>query len=245
MSPISLNNFEEILKAAKSLEELDDALKKYLNSWKITGYTFSYYAAISSKKNKLSHEVSSARLKTWHEYYHQEDFGQTDQTQSETSKALIPLFWDVQQQLHTAKTEKDRKMRQETLKFGVTMGVSIPLHSPGNEYAELTLRQFKDETCLNDWQHNKYEWQIAALYYYHYLKRYLLEDATKDINAALTKRERQCLNLLIQNFSTGEIAKNLKMTERTVNFHIQNLNRKLGTRNKYQSIAKVKDLKKL
>lgn len=53
MSPISLSTFEQLLKSTAFLEQLDFALKKYLSSWNITGYTFSYYAPISQNKNKL------------------------------------------------------------------------------------------------------------------------------------------------------------------------------------------------
>lgn len=242
--PISLATFEEVLKKAKSLTELDEAFKTYLNSWNITGYTFSFYAPIKSKKTKLCHEFTSNRLKSWHEYYHQEDFTLVDQTQSETTKSLTPVFWDVHQQLKEAKTKKDRKMRQETLNYGVEKGVSIPIHGIDSDYAELTLRQFKDETCLVNWQEDKFEWQIAALYYCHYLRLFLQTEAAFPIKQLLTLREQQCLELLLKDFAPFEIAKTLRMTERTANFHIQNINHKLGTRNKYQTIAKVKNLKK-
>lgn len=66
----------------------------------------------------------------------------------------------MQQQLRAAKILKDRKMRHESLKFGVICGLTIPIQGLDNDYAELSLRLFKDETCLNQWQHNKYEWPM-------------------------------------------------------------------------------------
>ncbi len=234
-----LESFEQSLQAATSIIQVDHALGAYLKSWGFSGYTFSYYAPITSKENKLRHEVCSERLRTWHDYYFEERFDVIDQTQSEVLKATLPLYWDTQQQLLDAKTDKDRKIREETLALGITCGLSIPIHGPGSDYAELTLRQFQEENCLMSWQKNKYEWQLAALYYFNYMKRYLVVDNPLNVEAHLTEREQQCLNLLVEKHSVLEIAHKLAITERTVNFHIQNINHKLGVRNKYQAVAKV------
>jgi DNA-binding CsgD family transcriptional regulator len=55
----------------------------------------------------------------------------------------------------------------------------------------------------------------------------------------LTQRDLQCLALLAKNHTLKSIAENLKITERTVNYHIQKLNKKLGVKNKYQAVAKA------
>lgn len=178
-------------------------------------------------------------MQAWHYYYHQENYDEADHTYQEVSKSLIPIFWDTRAQLKDAKTEKDRRLRQESIDFGVTIGLSLPVHAPQGDYGELTLRQFKNETCLNHWQTHKYEWQCAAVYYFHHLKLRLALSKLNGIESHLTQREMQCLQLLMQNHNTREIANLLNTTERTVNFHIQNINHKFGTRNKYQSVAKA------
>lgn len=231
--------FEKSLQAASSMEQVDQALEAYLKSWGFSGYTFSYYAPIIIKQNKLRHEVCSERLRAWHNYYFAERFDTVDQTQSEALKAILPLYWDTKQQWRDAKTDKERKIREETLAQGITCGLSIPIHGAGSDYAELTLRQFQDENCLVSWQKNKYEWQLAALYYFNYMKRYLIVDNFPSIAAHLTEREQQCLQLIVEKHSVLEIARKLHITERTVNFHIQNINHKLGVRNKYQAAAKA------
>ena len=45
--------------------------------------------------------------------------------------------------------------------------------------------------------------------------------------------------LISKNYSVSEMAHELHLTERTINYHIQKLNKKLGTKNKYQSLAKA------
>jgi len=55
----------------------------------------------------------------------------------------------------------------------------------------------------------------------------------------LSKREIQCLTLLAKQYSIDAIAKSLHISERTVNYHIQRLNKKLGAQNKHQSVMKA------
>lgn len=234
--------YEQLLNQASNLAQLNKALTRYLLSYGISAFTFTYYTNIAGSKHALFHELVSDNLKAWHAYYHQENFSQVDQTYQKVNKLNIPVFWDLQEQLNSAKTEKEKRMRQEGLNLGVRVGLAIPVHGPKGDYAELSLRQFQHETCLIPWQEHKYAWQCAALYYYHHLHAHLSPPSIQ-IEFHLTPRELQCLQLLIQNYSTLEIASNLSMTERTVNFHIQNINHKLGTKNKYQSISKALKLK--
>ena len=240
MSSICLSAFETQLDQSTTLDQLDKVLVIYLNSWKISGYTFSYYARIQDKKQKLRHELVSPRMSTWHSYYHEENFSHIDQSGYEIKKSLTPAIWYTQQQLREAKTEKDRLIREQSIEFGVTMGLSIPVHGPTGDYAELTLRQFREENCLEAWQEHKYAWQLAALYYYQALRNHFLLHSPNKFKTQLTQREQACLNLLMQHSSPNEIAKSLSISARTVNFHIQNINHKLGARNKYEAIAKAK-----
>ena len=229
-------------KAAKSVAELDHLLHQYLSAQGVSGYTFSYFGKTHTlKKNRLQHEVVSERMHAWHDYYHEENYEAKDSTHQMVHKNLLPVAWNVAEQLASARTEKERVLRQETLDFGVTEGLSIPLYGANGDFADLTLRQFKGETCLHDWLYRQSEWYFVALGYFNYLCALALHECAPILNV-LTPRESQCLSCLLDSYSITEIAETLKMTERTVNFHIQNLNRKLKVRNKYEAVVKAKAL---
>ena len=53
--------------------------------------------------------------------------------------------------------------------------------------------------------------------------------------AGLTQREREILGLVAEGGTNGDIAKNLWVTEQTVKFHLANIFRKLGVRNRTQA----------
>ena len=55
----------------------------------------------------------------------------------------------------------------------------------------------------------------------------------------LTKREKEVFNLLIQNKTTAEIAKILKISEKTVRNHISNAMQKLGVKGRASAVVEL------
>lgn len=58
----------------------------------------------------------------------------------------------------------------------------------------------------------------------------------------LTKRELQVLQWLASGITTKEIATNLQIAERTVEFHITNILRKLGTKGRLEAAMKAREM---
>lgn len=55
----------------------------------------------------------------------------------------------------------------------------------------------------------------------------------------LTKREKEVFNLLIKNKTTFEIAKILKISEKTVRNHISNAMQKLGVKGRASAVVEL------
>ena len=55
----------------------------------------------------------------------------------------------------------------------------------------------------------------------------------------LTKREEEVFSLLIQNKTTKEIGKALKISEKTVRNHISNAMQKLGVKGRAQAVVEL------
>ena len=55
----------------------------------------------------------------------------------------------------------------------------------------------------------------------------------------LTKREREVFELLIQNYSTNEIAEKLKISDKTVRNHISNAMQKLGVKGRAGAVVEL------
>lgn len=65
------------------------------------------------------------------------------------------------------------------------------------------------------------------------------------MNIILTPREREIFNLLIQNYSTRQIANQLMISEKTVRNHISNVIQKLGVDSRIQAVFELIRLKEL
>ncbi len=61
----------------------------------------------------------------------------------------------------------------------------------------------------------------------------------------LTKREREVFELLIQNYTTNEIAKELKISDKTVRNHISNAMQKLGVKGRAGAVIELLRLKEI
>jgi LuxR family transcriptional regulator of spore coat protein len=64
-------------------------------------------------------------------------------------------------------------------------------------------------------------------------------------NGILTAREREIFELLIQNMTTKDIAKKLKISEKTIRNHISNTMQKLGVNGRAVAVVELLKLNEL
>ena len=65
------------------------------------------------------------------------------------------------------------------------------------------------------------------------------------MNIILTPREKEIFHLLVQYYSTRDIAKKLNLSEKTVRIHISNVIQKLGVKSRIQAVFELIRLKEL
>ncbi|MCH4285096.1 helix-turn-helix transcriptional regulator [[Eubacterium] hominis] len=61
----------------------------------------------------------------------------------------------------------------------------------------------------------------------------------------LTKREKEVFDLLIDNYSTAEIAEKMHISDKTVRNHISNVMLKLGVKGRAQAVVELIKLDEL
>lgn len=66
-----------------------------------------------------------------------------------------------------------------------------------------------------------------------------------DTQTILTQREKQVFELLIQNYSTKEIADVMKISDKTVRNHISNVMLKLGVKGRAQAVVELLKMEEL
>lgn len=230
----------EVFQSANTLVELNKALSNELGKLHVSTFAFTYYAYHPLSSNKLKYEYCSSNFALWHQHYIAEDYEEIDSTMTKVYRSNIPIAWNLKEQLAEATSERERQMRIDSLEFGAEKGLCIPIHGCDDDFAILLIVQMKGENIFEENQIIEDQLLLIAHYYFHYLQGFLLSDqTTPQEKYQLSQREMQCLILLAKKHSVEEIASMLGITARTVNFHIQRINKKLGTKNKYQSVEKA------
>lgn len=235
---MKISQLEAKLAASVTIKHSEKILSEYLASFGFKHFAVTYYSGHIKSGSKLRYDFVSPALQIWHQYYLEQAFADSDRTLQENHTRTLPLYWDVQQQLIQAKNPRETLIREESIKFGIDKGLSLPIHGPNNNFLCWTLHQCQGERCLVDYEDRQYEWLSAAQIYYHYLSILLDSNQIETEGYRLSKREQQCLALTAKSWRIEQIAKELNITIRTVNFHLQNVNKKMGTHNKYYALMK-------
>lgn len=185
---------------------------------------------------KIVYDWVTKPLQAWHQHYLENHYADVDRTLEFSQHCNLPVFWDVEQQLLHAKNKKEQRVRQESIAFGIDKGLSFPIHGVNGSFANVVFHQRSHQSCLANWQQKQYIWLSICHAYYSQLMHFLPQS-----NPAieLTKRELQVMELTAQGLRVEAIAKRLKLSQRTIHFHCQNANKKLGTNNKYLSLLRL------
>jgi DNA-binding CsgD family transcriptional regulator len=222
---------------AQSVDQLKQIMIHYFAKAGITSLAVTLYKQHTKTGSQITYDWVSAPLQPWHQHYLEQKYADIDRTLETSEHSLIPVYWDVQEQLVKAKNSRERRIRLDSIHFGIDKGLCIPVHGPQGDFMVLVLHQRVGQHGLEFWQTQQYVWLSVTQCYFHYLRKFLLsKHASSKIQ--LTRREQQCLRLTAQGLRIEMIAKNLGITERTCHFHLQNANKKLGVTNKYLAITR-------
>lgn len=138
-------------------------------------------------------------------------------------------------------TSVQRNIVNEAAACGMVSGVVIPLRSPGRYPIAgmslsnaMSLREF--ERLMAGWGNVV---QLAVLHGHTRLQMQLhaVELCQRDVE--LTPRERECLLWASRGLSAKEIAQRLRLSPRTVDFHVANAMTKLHAASRAQAVARA------
>lgn len=151
-------------------------------------------------------------------------------------KQTLPIYWNRLDERASFLQEGSMDVMGLAAEFGLRNGISFPLHGAAGENGILSFITSErassdlllDSSPILSWMSN-YIFEAA-------IRVVRLKDS--DQQAALTDRETECLFWACEGKTSGEIACILGISERTVNYHLNQVTRKTGSMNRYQAIAK-------
>lgn len=147
----------------------------------------------------------------------------------------LPIFWNRLDERASFLQQGSLDVMRLAADFGLRNGISFPLHGANRENGILSF--ISKESASTDLL-------LESAPLLAWMSSYIFEAAIRvvcleqETQEALTERETQCLFWASEGKTSAEIACILGIAERTVNFHLNQVTRKMGTMNRYQAIAK-------
>lgn len=149
---------------------------------------------------------------------------------------VVPSVWDVCSPLSELDTAS-----QAPMELPLDHGITIPFSGPINNLGIFILA--REKPIPRD-PHDRHALIGLAMFYATHIQQSVLRIALQgtDISTRayrLTTRERQCLRLSMEGETNRGISEVLKISVRTVGFHIDNSLKKLGTRTRKAAVARA------
>ena len=222
----TIEEYIEQTQAVSSLAELKDVFTRAI---KKEGYD--NFVLVSAKNNRVDHVTWSEFPDGYLDTYYSEKWDRIDPVLHFTQRAVAPFRWeDVVQKTHL--TRRQKYFLHDCQKLGVHSGLTIPFHSPGNrvDLFSLSLRE------TNDINRRRVP-IIYALAAQTWLRKSELTTSIDEEPIELSDREIECLKWCKEGKTYWEISQILHISERTVEFHLTNAMRKLGTNNRITAVV--------
>ena len=230
----------DLLSKADTVEEIHSACSSLCDQF---GFDrFQYGARIPTSFVKPYFIFISSYQNDWRARYLAEGYMSIDPAVSHCAKHLTPISWE-QMTPQEKENQLIRRFMGEAREFGLNSGVSFPVHSPQGESAMLSLAS--SQGC------DRTKSQIqAGMPFIHLFTAHLHESVRRVFEqhvlplkrVSLTEREQQCLLWTAEGKTSWETSHILRVSERTVVFHLQNAAHKLHVVNRQQAVARAVSL---
>lgn len=221
---------EEFIHLSSSMTDPDALLRLYLKTISDEGYQNA--AFVTTRACRLA-SVQWTHLPTGYtENYTSCGWDKIDPIIQLIASVRQPIHWqDIRER--TPITPRQRQFLDECQELGVHSGITIPLHGPGPD-VDLISISLRDEKRI---ENAKFRFLYTLTSQYH-LRLYELTDAPEVCYKPLTPREVECLRWCKEGKTNWEIGEIMMISEKTVEFHVSSLIKKLGASNRISAVIK-------
>lgn len=174
----------------------------------------------------------------WAEHYLANDYVHHDPVLQTAQVQLRPFDWPWLTR-NAELTPRQARMMREAADFGVSQGLTVPIHGPRGSFAALCLLCGESQAEFERIQ-REYVMSIhmMGLYFHSALENNVLAgDAAPRVH--LTDRERDVLAWTAKGKSAWEASEILNISQATVNFHLKNVMQKFDVYSKHHAVVKA------
>jgi LuxR family transcriptional regulator len=168
----------------------------------------------------------------WQDRYAEQNYLAVDPTVAHGLSSVTPLVWS--DQLFTS----SREFWHDARDHGLRVGWAQSSFDAKGVVGMLTLARSDDELSAAEIRENslKMSWLVQAA---HESFARLISTRSPMLPVQLTSREIEVLRWTADGKTSGDVGQIMNISERTVNFHVNNAIEKLGTANKTAAVIKA------
>jgi len=173
---------------------------------------------------------------SWVKYYKSHKLALVDPVAREGLSSILPLDWDFLRKWHSERNY----VFDEGRNHGVgKRGLSFPIRGVHGEIAVFSISA---DVTEKEWEFMRRmlvrDMQVFSAHFHHQILKFAGADTFKLVQK-LSMREVDCLNYVAAGLTLPAAAERMKITERTVRFHLENARVKLDCLTTSQAVAKA------
>jgi LuxR family transcriptional regulator, activator of conjugal transfer of Ti plasmids len=230
-----VTRYLDLTSHCKSLEELSGATQHIFEE---IGLPLWAYQSSSSSPITKPPVIIHNFPKQWEEHYVKNNYSRVDPVIVHGQHSTRPFQWSgLLHRVELTKPQKD--YYSEASDVGLRDGLAIPIitRSGGSSVVSIAGDALpKDLAKLL----NRYQDQLIAISFaFHTMASDFINRTPRPETNLLNAREKECLLWSMKGKSAGETGSIIGVTESTVNFHMENVKRKLGVYTRIQAVVKA------
>ena len=226
------------LSELNSLNSLEDWCEAFCKQQQFD--YFSYHIKMLTTSNRMHPLVCNNYPPDWLEHYYKNDYQYIDPIILYCNQHTTPLVWQSINANDHPDPIKFKQFLADAHAFGLCSGFSIPLYGCHGEYGELSFASAASHATKADAIAVSLPYaSLAAMCLIDTTRRILQSDKDQRLFQRLTRREKECLQHIAGGKTNKEIAHTLRISERTVSFHLENASKKLNATTRAQAVARA------
>lgn len=221
------------IESAPDLPQIAAACRGFARELGFEHFIFGFRTPIS-----LTHPcqfILSGYPRAWREHYDKHSYLAIDPVITRALTTILPFSWEELDK----SDPRVARLFDEAAEHGLRHGFSVPVHGGHGEGGVLSLARPQPAlpAALGERQRLFQQAQWFAAVLQTKLRTLVFEEVAPEVRP-LTPRERDCLRLAAEGQSAQDIARALNIAERTVVFHLNHAEEKLGATKRQHAVAR-------
>jgi LuxR family transcriptional activator of bioluminescence operon len=227
--------FRHALSNAPHLSDLKNICKDFCTQLGMNYYLFGVYEVLSLSSPKLT--TLTNYPVDWLDYYFQNRLTSIDPILKYSISNTSPIVWSELINKQGYNSENEIAFMEEAKSYGLCCGLTVPINPPTGQisfFSVATSNKNIEESHVGSLL------PTAGIFSRYLFDAYIRIDKVENPKAnTLTERELECVFWACEGKTAWEMSQIVGVAERTINFHLTSVIKKLGASNRQHAVAKA------